>query len=129
MNRTKIWTDGGTSMNKHPFGKGYGSYRIGENGEIVSFDFFENMSANAAEISTMAVALERSGSDFIDLFSDSRVALKWLKDACAEKKSEIPSEISESMKESIAELRKAAAGKNVHGHWRPRKQIFKIFKH
>lgn len=127
INRADIWTDGGTKSNKRPFGIGYGSFRIGENGNIIPLVFSE-MSANSAEILTMAKAIEACSSEKINLFSDSRVGLKWLKDAphCL---LEIPENISSEMKDSIIILRKACKGKNIKTYWKPRAQIFKIFNH
>lgn len=125
--RTKIWTDGGTKSNSPPFGKGYGSFRIGEEGEIKTL-YFSDMSANSAEILIMSKAILESNSDFIDLFSDSRIALNWLK-KLSEIRCEVPENISDGMKQSIKELRIAVMYKNIKGHWRPRAQIFKIFKH
>lgn len=127
MKRTDIWTDGGTKSNKRPFGIGYGSFRIGREGEIISLTYFP-MSANAAEILTMAKAIEHSGAESISLYSDSRVGLKWLSDA-PHRKFEIPENISEEMKGSILYLREHCKGRNVKCHWRPRVQIFKIFGH
>ncbi|MBF9687120.1 hypothetical protein IAI39_11555, partial [Streptococcus pseudopneumoniae] len=76
-----IWTDGGTSSNVPPFGIGYGSYRIGENGPIIPLNFNTNMSANAAEIFTMANAIQACDNKKIDLYSDSRIGLGWVKKA------------------------------------------------
>lgn len=126
--RIKIWTDGGTSSNVPPFGIGYGSYRIGENGPIIPLNFNTNMSANAAEIFTMANAIQACDNKKIDLYSDSRIGLGWVKKAqslnCIP-----PNEISEGMKRAILFLIPIARGKNINTHWRPREQIFKIFGH
>lgn len=126
--RIKIWTDGGTSSNIPPFGIGYGSYRIGENGSIIPLNFNTNMSANAAEIYTMGYAIEACDSKKIDLYSDSRIGLGWVKKAqllnCTP-----PSEISEGMKRAILFIIPIMRGKSINTHWRPREQIFKIFGH
>jgi hypothetical protein len=126
--RTQVWTDGGTSSNIPPFGMGYGSYRIGENGEIISLDFSTQMSANAAEILTMALVIEACESPKIDLYSDSRIGLNWVR------KVQLPAfsvseNISEGMKRSIKRLTTSVQGKNIKPHWRPRVQIFNIFGH
>lgn len=125
--RIKIWTDGGSRSNKPPFGIGYGSYRIGETGEIKSFEFWP-MSANAAEIRIMGQAIKESGEVYINLYSDSRVGLKWVDDAM-HTMNNIPEKISFEMKQSILFLRESCVGKDVKTHWRPRVQIFKIFNH
>jgi ribonuclease HI len=125
---TRVWTDGGTSSNVPPYGIGYGSFRIGINGKNVAINFNTKMSANAAEIYTMAHALAKCESEFIRIYSDSRVALKWLKDA-TESQLEIKESISDEMKKAIALLRQNAIGKTIQGKWRPREQIFKIFGH
>lgn len=126
--RIEIWTDGGSRSNIPPFGLGYGSFRIGENGKIISINFNRNMSANAAEIWTMVQALNHENHSNIILYSDSRIALKWLKDSpnpiC-----EISDKVSFEMRESIKFLRVAAKGKEIQAKWRPRAQIFKIFGH
>jgi ribonuclease HI len=126
--RTEIWTDGGTKSNIPPFGIGYGSFRIGENGKNVSINFNIQMSCNAAEIFTMVHALNRCESNFITVYSDSRNALRWLKDSPFGNL-EVKDSYSSGMKDSIVELRKAAKGKNIKAKWRPRAQIFKIFGH
>lgn len=126
--RIKIYTDGGTSSNIPPFGIGYGSFRIGEDGEINRLDFKCQMSSNAAEIYTMAYAIQECSEKEIDIFSDSRIGLNWVKKAqflgCT-----IPENISEGMKRAILFLIPIALGKNIKTHWRPREQIFKIFGH
>lgn len=124
----KIWTDGGTSSNIPPFGIGYGSFRIGTKGDIVSLDFERRMSCNAAEIYTMAYALAQCENDCILLYSDSKIGLKWLKDAPMQLL-EVKENISEEMKKSIELLRFHAKGKDIRVKWRPRTQIFKIFGH
>jgi ribonuclease HI len=126
--RIKIWTDGGTKSNIPPFGNGYGSYRIGESGKIVSEDYGIPMSANAAEILTISKALAASSAEKIEVFSDSRIALNWLK-KCANGDDEIPEKISDGMKSAIKVLSGAAHGRDIHASWRPRFQIFRIFGH
>lgn len=128
IERVKIWTDGGTRSNIPPFGNGYGSYRISENGEIVREDYGIQMSANAAEILTISRALAASSAEKIEVFSDSRIALNWLK-KCAKGDTEIPEKISDGMKSAIRVLSCAARGRDIKTSWRPRFQIFRIFGH
>lgn len=128
VKKAKIWTDGGTASNIPPFGEGYGSFRIGEDGKIVTEKFKTNMSANAAEILTMARAVASCEETAIDLYSDSRIGLKWLK-LSQNNTLDIPDNISEGMKKSIIQLKESVKGKRVKPHWRPRAQIFKIFGH
>lgn len=125
---TKIWTDGGTSSNVPPFGIGYGSFRIGKKGKIFSISFNAQMSCNAAEIYTMVHALAKCKDQNILLFSDSKIALKWLNDA-PNRKLEVKENISDEMKKSISLLRENALGRKIKGKWRPRAQIYKIFGH
>lgn len=126
--RTKIWTDGGTKSNIPPFGSGYGSFRIEETGDIITEDYGIPMSSNAAEIFTMANAIKNCDSNRIELFSDSRIGLKWVK-LCQEDSVVIPENISEQMKNAIKYLKQSIKGKNVKTSWRPRVQIFAIFGH
>lgn len=126
--KTKIWTDGGTKSNIPPFGDGYGSFRIGENGPIITEDYKIPMSSNAAEILTMAKAIKACNADNIELFSDSRIGLKWVKE-CQKAFFIVPEKISDQMKASIEILRRNIIGKKVHTSWRPRFQIFEIFGH
>lgn len=125
---TKIWTDGGTSSNVPPFGIGYGSFRIGQRGKIFSINFNTQMSCNAAEIYIMAHALAKCKDQNILLFSDSKIALKWLNDAPTGVL-EVKESISDEMKKSISLLRENALGRKIKGKWRPRAQIYKIFGH
>lgn len=76
--------DGGTSCNVPAlgYGVGYGSYRIDGN-QIVRLDHRLPMSANAAEILTLACALESISVEHyqqsIEVIGDSQIALSWLK--------------------------------------------------
>ena len=121
-----IWCDGGSQSNIPPeYGIGYGSYRIGEFGEIVSLDFNKKMSSNAAEIMTAAFAISASQSFNIKIYSDSKTAVSWINRPDKRYKDWI----SQGMKDAIHLLRIAVRGKKIKAFYKPRALIFKIFKH
>lgn len=131
--RTKIWTDGGTPKNSRPFGNGYGSFRIGENGEINSIEFGIPMSNNAAEILTMVYSLRACQDYKVIIFSDSKIAVGWVKKINKLGVSihgfDFPETMSIEMIDYIKLLSFEISQKNVKAEWRPREQIFKIFGH
>lgn len=120
--------DGGTSCNipRLGYGKGYGSFRI-DNQEIVRCEF-ENMSANAAEINTLASGLEeaaRQGIKFLTVKGDSKIALKWVR--CRKEPKEATSEM---FRLSIERLRAITPlfGR-IQTHWISRVHNVRVFGH
>lgn len=130
-NHATIYTDGGTLCNipAMGYGEGYGSFQI-EGSAIHRLQYGVPMSANAAEITTVAEALAhaaRLGYARVTLISDSQIALKWVK--C--KKEPKPS-TSAAFRAAIQRLRQvlsSSAFAQVQTRWVPRAEIFARFGH
>jgi ribonuclease HI len=134
-NVARIEFDGGTSSNipSLGYGDGYGSFRI-NNEPVRRLQFNRPMSANAAEIFTMAAAVKvavENGATALVLVGDSQVALCWANRIAGNgKPRKHNGNMSCSMRDGIAELRRRMAGvMDVKTQWQPRERSFAAFGH
>jgi hypothetical protein len=125
--------DGGSACNipRLGYGEGYGSYKIGRG--AVHRARFDNMSANAAEIRTLATAIavaKAQGARHLLCVGDSRIALKWANIAAGNRRPTKIDKTSASFKASIALLRDACFGiVSLHTQWQPRAVSVRTFGH
>lgn len=131
-----IYFDGGTSCNvpRRGYGKGYGSYRIGETWPIVRLAFDEAMSANAAEIRTLAEAITDAANEgFVNLLiiGDSQIALAWANHCAGNgKPRKMAKGSSPEFADSIRRLQVAASRLDeLQTRWRGRVNSVEIFGH
>lgn len=125
--------DGGSSCNipRLGYGRGYGSYQI-NGGEIHRVEFgSQGMSANAAEIRTLACALETLATMHNPAFSivlargDSKIALKWATTGDTPKDS-----TSQGFRDAITFLRQHSVKfKSIKTQWRGRAHSVNLFGH
>lgn len=128
--------DGGTPCNipSKGYGKGYGSYRINEE-EIQRLQFNQAMSANTAEIRTVAEAIEyvklmRGTNHWLHIIGDSQIALKWVKNAFEKAPMKVSKGSSPLFQDAIKELYVQVDGfANVITEWQPRARMVEVFGH
>lgn len=127
--------DGGTSCNnpKVGYGIGYGSFKIGE-GKITRKEF-GNCSVNAAEVYTIAKALEAVPESWRKekflVRGDSMIAINWVKKAFAGvKRTEKHLRMDDPFCAAIEALY-AITGhfKHIDAEWRRRHHSLRIFGH
>lgn len=135
MNTTAtVRFDGGTSCNipRLGYGLGYGSYQIDDQ-PIVRLDFYEAMSANCAEIRTLASAVmsaKAAGHRDLVILGDSQIALKWANVAAGNRKATKLKGVSDGFRSAINHLHAAMVGiVSVRTRWTPREQSVAIFGH
>lgn len=139
MRTIQIRFDGGTSCNipRLGYGNGYGSYQIDDN-PIYRLSFNIPMSANAAEIRTLARAIETVSQNEIhtalirlSILGDSRVALKWANVAAGKRKRTKIANTSSEFQESILMLERfiRRGWADVMTTWTPRQRSVAVFGH
>lgn len=139
MRTIQIRFDGGTSCNipRLGYGNGYGSYQI-DDAPIYRVNFNVPMSANAAEIRTLARAIEtvaqiEPNTTLLRLLilGDSRIALKWANVAAGSRKRTKIGKTSPEFQESIVmlELAMRRVFAKVQTNWTPRLQSVAVFGH
>jgi len=126
----EIEFDGGTSCNipSRGYGRGYGSYRL-DRGPITRVTF-GNMSANAAEISTLLAAIERIRANMpqvrrLRISGDSKIALKWARP----QRKTASAKTSLSFQIVTARLQELCANYQIETHWRGRAESVRVFRH
>ena len=130
----RIEFDGGSTCNipRVGYGRGYGSFKIG-NGPIHRSHFQRNMSANAAEIYTLARAItvaKGHGARHLFVIGDSQIALKWANVCVGNRKATKIDKTSESFKEAIQLLHEACDGIwTLETRWQPRLNSVLTFGH
>lgn len=135
MNIT-IEFDGGTPCNipRLGYGEGYGSYRLNSD-EIVRIQHGIPMSNNAAEIATLAVAVQdvrRKYGTTVSLIikGDSQIALKWARVCSGQERAKINPAHSPAFIEAIRALEFAMKGiSSVTTEWQPRAKSVEAFGH
>ena len=129
--------DGGTSCNipSKGFGDGYGSFQIGK-GPIHRRKFGPGYSNNAAEIEIIASALTYIETQWdaseleVMFYSDSQVALAWLKASAEGSLKKLSEGASEGMRSAIAVLRIIAPRfLLIRTEWHPRSKSVAAFGH
>lgn len=126
--------DGGTSCNipRLGYGDGYGSYKIDECA-IVRLEFGEAMSANAAEVLTLARALEAIESPEtarVRIIGDSQIALNQAVPISKKRKKMPSASGSNIFRDNCARLRAIVARfAHVETQWRGRAASVALFGH
>ena len=125
--------DGGSTCNipRLGYGKGYGSYRVGE-GAVRRVRFEGPMSANCAEILTLVAAIteaKRQGKRKLLLVGDSQIALKWANVAAGKRRATKIGKTSEGFQRAIVLLYQAARGLRIETRWQPREVSINTFGH
>ena len=130
----RIEFDGGSTCNipRLGYGRGYGSFKIG-NGPVYRSHFQRNMSANAAEICTLATAItvaKGHGARHLVVVGDSQIALKWANVCAGNREATKIDKTSESFKEAIQVLHEACDGIwTLETRWQPRINSVLTFGH
>jgi ribonuclease HI len=129
--KTRIEFDGGTTCNiPLRYGKGYGSYKIGD--ESVQRVKFQSMSANSAEILTLVAAIteaRKQGARSLLLVGDSQIALKWADVAAGKRKATAIRNTSAGFQRAIMLLYHAVSGLKIETQWQPRESSVATFGH
>lgn len=130
----RIEFDGGTPCNipRLGYGLGYGSYRI-DSAKIVRLQFYVPMSANVAEIMTLARAIEavcnyhEPASTRLSIHGDSKIALNRCNSALKAKQKKKNNEAFSDACHILHTLCQQFA--EVETHWRGRAASVKLFGH
>lgn len=128
--------DGGTPCNipSKGYGKGYGSYQI-DGREIARIQFNQAMSANTAEVKTVAAAIQDvkllgGTNHWLHIIGDSQIALKWVKNAFEKAPMKVSKGSSPLFQDAIKELYVQVDGfANVITEWQPRARMVEVFGH
>jgi ribonuclease HI len=129
----RVEFDGGSTCNipRLGYGKGYGSYRIGE-GAVRRVRFEGAMSANCAEILTLVAAIteaKRQGARKLLVVGDSQIALKWANVAAGKRKATKVGNTSDGFQKAVVLLYQVARDTKIVTQWQPREHSFNTFGH
>lgn len=134
----RIEFDGGTSCNipRLGFGNGYGSYKINDE-PVHRCNFNQPMSANAAEINTLAYAVKAIRDRGIDtsqtslvIIGDSMITIGWVNYIARKEKRKFSKKATEPFKDAVAKLYEVLPGfAQISAKWQPRIKSVATFGH